>query len=91
MVGCGISVTQVVAGPVDKALPERVARMAGLCLVGVANGLSSSWVARWPHLTGLYISHYFPDLVSRMVGWVGPRIVANIKGKYGATDEKEVP
>ena len=91
MVGCGISVTQVVAGPVDKALPKRVTRMAELSLVAVAGGLSSSWVARWPHLTGLYISHYFPDLVSRMVGWVGPRIVANIRGKYGATDDKDIP
>ena len=89
--GCGISVSQVVAGPVDKAMPERVRRMADLCLVSVASGLSLSWVARWPHLTGLYIAHYFPDLVSRMVCWVGPRVVANIRGKYGATDDKENP
>ena len=89
--GCGISVSQVVAGPVDKAMPERVRRMADLCLVSVASGLSLSWVASWPHLTGLYIAHYFPDLVSRMVGWVGPRVVANIRGKYGATDDKENP
>ena len=82
--------TQVVVGPVDQALPERVSRMASLCLVGVSSGLASSWVARWPHLTGLYISHYFPDLVSRMVGRVGPRIVANIRGKYGATDDNKV-
>ena len=48
MVGCGISVTQVVTGPVDKLIPERVSRMAELCLVSVAGGLASGWVARWP-------------------------------------------
>ena len=88
MVGCGISVTQVVTGPVDKLIPERVSRMPELCLVSVAAGLAGGWVARWPHLTGLYITHYFPDLVSRMVGWLGPRIVANVRAKYGANDDK---
>ena len=62
---------------------------AGLVLVGMAGGLQTSWTCAWPHLTLLYLHHYFPDLVTRLVSWLGPRIVANMGTKYGATDTSE--
>ena len=40
VVGCGISVTQLVTGPVDKMIPERVT--SGL--VAITNNLHCSWV-----------------------------------------------
>ena len=65
---------------------EELPRRAGLVLVGMAGGLQTSWTCAWPHLTLLYLHHYFPDLVTRLVSWLGPRIVANMGTKYGAAD-----
>ena len=76
------------AGPVDKMVPERLARQAYLSLVAVTNSLHCSWVCRYPHLTLMYVHHYFPDLCSRLVGWLGPKVVANMRSKYGATESK---
>ena len=68
---------------------EELSRRAGLVLVAMAGGLQTSWTCAWPHLTLLYLHHYFPDLVTRLVSWLGPRIVANMGTKYGATDTSE--
>ena len=86
MVGFGISVSTIVLGPVDMTVPERVSRMSYLCLVSMMNNLHYSWVCRYPFLTIMYVQHYFPDMCSSLVGWVGPKIVANIKSRYGATE-----
>ena len=88
VVGCGISVTQLVTGPVDKMVPERMSRQAYLSLVAVTNNLHIGWVARYPHLTLMYVHHYFPDLCSRLVGWLGPKVVANMRSKYGAMESQ---
>ena len=88
VVGCVILVTQLVTGPVDKMIPESLARQADLSLVAITNNLHCSWVCRYPHLTLMYVHHYLPDLCSRMVGWLGPKVVTNMRSKYGA---RQVP
>ena len=86
MVGYGISVSLIVLGPVDTMIPERVSRQGYLCLISLVNSLHYSWVARYPMLTVMYLHHYFPDMCSSLVGWVGPKIVAKIRANYGATE-----
>ena len=86
VIGCGISVSILALGPIDKLIPVNVTRQADLCLVAVANSLTDSWICGYPWLTFMYLQHYFPDMCSRLIGWLGPRIAAKMKSKYGATD-----
>jgi len=86
VMGCGISVSMLVCGPVDMQIPDRVTRQAYLCLVSICNNLTVSWMCRYPFLTIMYVHHYFPDMCSRLVGLLGPRIVSSMRSKYGATD-----
>ena len=46
VMGCGISVSMLVCGPVDMQIPDRVTRQAYLCLVSICNNLTVSWMCR---------------------------------------------
>ena len=84
----GISVSFLVCGPVDLNSPNNVTRQALLCLVGLVQNIHYTWACSYPFLTMMYLHHYLPDICSRFTSFVGPRIVAKIRTKYGAADQE---
>ena len=71
----------------DQNCPDNVSRQATLCLVGLLNNIHHSWACSYPFLTMMYLHHYLPDICSRFTSFVGPKIVAKIRTKYGAAGQ----
>ena len=84
----GISVSFFICGPVDLNSPANVSRQAKMCLVAFANKIHNSWACSYPFLTMMYLHHYLPDICSRFTSFVGPKIVAKMRSKYGSTDQQ---